>query len=66
MSELVDRHVNASTAIDLDRLWKELGVSLVAGRIVLDDAAPQARWRKMIVFGPPGQPPRPVKLPWES
>ncbi|HTE81037.1 MAG TPA: hypothetical protein VK634_10150 [Reyranella sp.] len=66
MSELIDRHVNANTAVDLDALWKELGVALVDGRIVLDDSAPQARWRKMIVIGPPGRTARHVKLPWES
>ncbi|CAN5426764.1 hypothetical protein BH10PSE6_BH10PSE6_45730 [soil metagenome] len=66
MSELIDRHVNSNTAVDLDALWKELGVSLVGGRIVLDDSAPQARWRKMIVMGPPGTALRHVKLPWES
>ena len=29
-------------------------------------SAPQAKWRKMIVMGPPDQPPKPVKLPWQS
>jgi len=66
MSKLIDRHVNANTAVDLEALWKELGVALVDGRIVLDDSAPQARWRKMIVMGPPGRTARPVKLPWKS
>jgi hypothetical protein len=47
-------------------LWQELGVALVDGRIVLDDSAPQAKWRKMIVMGPPGRAAKPVKLPWES
>lgn len=66
MSQLVDRHVNANTAVDLDTLWKDLGVGLINGRIVLDDSAPQAKWRKMIVMGPPGRTARHVKLPWES
>lgn len=66
MSELIDRHVNANTAVDLDALWKDLGVALVDGRIVLDDSAPQAKWRKMIVMGPPGRTAKHVKLPWES
>jgi hypothetical protein len=66
MSELVDRYYRGTQAVDLDRLWQQLGVAEVGGRIVLDDAAPLARWRKMIVMGPPGRPPRPVKLPWES
>jgi len=66
MSALVDRYYHNAQPVDLAALWKELGVSMVGGRIVLDDNAPQARWRKMIVMGPPGQPPRHVKLPWES
>mgnify|MGYP003458887143 CR=1 FL=1 len=35
-----------------------------AGRIVLDDSAPSARWRKLIVPGT--YPAKRVKLPWES
>lgn len=66
MSEMIERYVTAQTPVDLAALWKDLGVALVGGRIVLDDTAPQAKWRKMIVMGPPGHPPRPVKLPWES
>jgi hypothetical protein len=66
VSELVDRYYRGAQPVDLTAFWKELGVSLVGGRIVLDDSAPQARWRKMIVMGPPGRPSRAVKLPWES
>jgi len=66
VGELLDRHYRGTEPVDLAALWKELGVSLVGGRIALDDGAPQAKWRKMIVMGPPGQPPRHVKLPWES
>ncbi len=65
-SELVERHYRGAEPAFLDALWKELGVALVGGRIALDDAAPSAKWRKMIVMGPPGRPSRPVKLPWES
>ena len=66
VSALLDRHFRNAQPVDLAALWKELGVALVGGRVALDDSAPQARWRKMIVMGPPGQPPRPVKLPWQS
>jgi hypothetical protein len=66
MSTLLDRHYYKAEPIELSKLWRELGVALVAGRIVLDDSAPQARWRKMIVFGPAGQATHTVKLPWES
>ena len=66
MSALLDRHFHNAQPVELAKLWKELGVALVGGRIVLDDSAPQARWRKMIVMGPPGRTARHVKLPWES
>jgi len=66
MSALLDRHFHNAQPVELAALWKELGVALVGGRIVLDDSAPQAKWRKMIVMGPPAQPPRHVKRPWES
>jgi hypothetical protein len=64
MSSLVERHFNKAEPVDLAVLWKELGISVVGGRIALDDAAPSAQWRKLIVPG--SQPPRRVKLPWES
>ena len=66
MGALIDRHYHNAQAVDLAKLWKELGVALVGNRIALDDTAPQARWRRMIVMGSPSQPPRHVKLPWES
>lgn len=64
MSTLVDRHFTKAEPIDLAALWRELGVSMVGSRIVLDNSAPSAQWRKMIVPG--GHPPKRVKLPWES
>jgi hypothetical protein len=64
MSGLVDRHFNKAEPVDLAGLWKELGISVIAGRIVLDDTAPSAPWRKMIVPG--SHPVKRVKLPWES
>jgi hypothetical protein len=64
MSGLVERHFNNAEPVDLAALWKDLGISLVGGRIALDDSAPSARWRKLIVPG--ARPPRRVKLPWES
>jgi hypothetical protein len=64
MSALVDRHFSKAEPVDLAALWKELGISVVGGRIVLDDSAPSARWRRLIVPG--SHPPRRVKLPWES
>ncbi len=64
MSSLVDRHFNKAEPVDLAALWKELGVSVVGGRVVLDDSAPSAQWRKVIVPG--SHSPKRVKLPWES
>jgi hypothetical protein len=63
---LVDRYYAAGAPVDLKAFWADLGVSQVDGRIALNDAAPQAEWRKMIVMGPPGRLAKPVKLPWQS
>lgn len=63
---LVDRYYAIGAPMDLKAFWTDLGVSEVGGRIALNDTAPQAQWRKMIVMGPPGRAPKPVKLPWES
>ena len=64
MSGLVERHFSNAEPIDLGALWKDLGISVVAGRIALDDTAPSAPWRKLIVPG--SHPTKRVKLPWES
>jgi hypothetical protein len=63
---LIDRYYATGAPMDLASFWRDLGVSEVGGRIALNDDAPQAQWRKMIVMGPPGRPPKPVKLPWQS
>lgn len=64
MTDLVNSHYAIGTPVPLATLWRELGVTMVGDRIVLDDTAPGAQWRKMIVFGM--KPPKRVKLPWES
>lgn len=66
VSGLADRYYANAQAVDLAAFWRDLGVAEVGGRIVLDDSAPSAAWRRMIVMGPPGRPPQPVKLPWKS
>jgi hypothetical protein len=66
VADLVNRYYSGGVAMDLAAFWRDLGVSEVNGRIALNDQAPQAEWRKMIVMGPPGRPPKPVKLPWQS
>jgi hypothetical protein len=66
MSGLMQQHFSKQQPVDLDAMWKELGVSLAGGRIALDNKAPAAEWRKLIVPGAPGHSARPVKLPWQS
>lgn len=66
VSRLIARHVEGGPPIDLDALWRSLGVAQQGGRIVFDDGAPLARWRQMIVLGPGGSKLKPVKLPWRS
>jgi predicted metalloprotease with PDZ domain len=66
MSDLVARHFDRREPVELEALWKQLGIAVDGGRIVLDDAAPLARWRKMVVLGPDRSKLKPVKLPWES
>jgi hypothetical protein len=63
---LVDRYYANGAPMDLNAFWQDIGVSAVGGRIVLNDDAPQAQWRKMIVMGPPGRALKVVKLPWPS
>jgi hypothetical protein len=65
-STLVDQHFSRPNPVDLPQLWKDLGVAEVAGRIVFDDTAPLAQWRKMVVMGAPGHPTPTVKLPFPS
>lgn len=64
MTGLVERHVARAEPVDLAALWRELGISVAGGRVVLDDAAPGAQWRKTIVMGT--RPTVRVRLPWES
>lgn len=66
MSRLVARHMEGGQPMDLDALWRALGVRLEGDRILFDDAAPLAKWRKMIVLGPSGSKLKPVRLPWRS
>ncbi len=63
VATLVDRHFSNAAPVDLPELWKELGVSLVGGQVVLDDSAPGAPLRRMIVAGDTQT--RRVKLPWQ-
>ncbi|MBX9946270.1 MAG: hypothetical protein K2Y40_19505 [Reyranella sp.] len=64
VAALIERHVTRAEPVDLAALWRELGISMVGGRVVLDDQAPGARWRRTIVMG--SRPTKRVRLPWES
>ena len=64
LRRLIDRYVVSARPVDLGTIWRDLGVATVGGRIAFDDSAPDARWRKMIVIGPPGRPTKRVPLPW--
>ena len=61
MSGLVDKHFNKEQPLDLAKLWSDLGVEKGG---VLNDDAPLAKWRKMIVMGV--RPTQRVLRPWES
>ena len=51
MRELVDRYVMNATAVDLERLWRDLGLRLDNARIIVNDDAPLAKLRDAIVRG---------------
>ncbi len=61
MSGLVDKHFNNEQPLDLAKLWSDLGVEKGG---LLNDDAPLAKWRKMIVMGV--RPTQRVLRPWES
>jgi hypothetical protein len=52
MARLAARHVARGAPLDLDRLWRDLGVSLTPDGVRYDDAAPLARYRRAIMRGP--------------
>jgi hypothetical protein len=64
LRHLLQRHVTRGEPVDLAALWRDLGLSLRGERLVLDDRAPLAQWRRQIVMGT--RPTTRVKLPWES
>jgi hypothetical protein len=57
LRELYARMADKPARVDLDRLWKQLGIASGGGGVVLDDARQQSELRRAIVFGsvnPPG------------
>ncbi|UYN96184.1 MAG: hypothetical protein KIT25_04340 [Enhydrobacter sp.] len=64
LRHLLDRHVARGTPVDLDALWRELGVALHGERVAFDETAPLAALRRQIVFGT--RPNLRIRLPWET
>ena len=56
MAGVMERYVGKPNRIDLDALWRDLGVRFDGTTITTDDTAPLAAIRKLIVAGPPGRP----------
>jgi len=48
LTELYRKMASQPVAVDLDKLWEQLGVGENGGRTILDDRAPLARTRKAI------------------
>src|SRR5262249_19385716 len=51
LRELYDRLTRQSAPVDLDDLWRRLGVKVAGGTVVLDDTAPLASVRRAITAG---------------
>lgn len=53
LGRLVERYAYAANAVDLEGLWRDLGVRMEGRVVVLDDAAPLAWVRHAIIRGGP-------------
>jgi hypothetical protein len=51
IASLAKRHIEQGSAMDLDRLWRRLGVSMDGDAIRYDDAAELAWLRPLIIWG---------------
>jgi hypothetical protein len=51
MAMIIERHVGKSVQIDLPALWRDLGVRLTGDGVAVDDSAPLAWIRKVLVLG---------------
>ena len=60
LSELYAEHAHSAVSVDLDALWRRLGVRAAAGRVLFDDAAEWAHLRRAITAPVPmaAAPPR--------
>jgi hypothetical protein len=61
MADMVARYSARGQAVDLPKLWRDLGVAAKWGD--MDDKAPLAEWRRLIVTG--GKPMK-TDRPWEK
>jgi len=55
LARLIERHAESATRVELDALWRNLGVRIVDGVLEVDDGAPLAMVREAIVRGGPGE-----------
>lgn len=68
LTPLYEKMKDRPVTVDLDALWKQLGISREGGRAVFDESAPLAAIRKAITFGqarsslPPGASTRPTAI----
>src|SRR3546814_5566661 len=51
MARLSARYVTQAAPLDLDALWRDLGVKLTADGVQFDDTAPKAALRRAITAG---------------
>jgi hypothetical protein len=51
IAPLAKQHIERGSAMDLDRLWRRLGVSVTGGEVHYDDAAELAWMRPLIIWG---------------
>lgn len=51
MATMLERHLGKSVEVDLPALWRDLGVALTADGVTVDDSAPLAWIRRILVMG---------------
>jgi len=51
MATMLERHLGKSVEVDLPALWRDLGVRLTADGVAVDDGAPLAAIRRVLVMG---------------
>jgi hypothetical protein len=56
IATLAQQHIEKGSAMDLDKLWRRLGVSLDGDKVRYDDGAELAWLRQLIIWGGTGRP----------